>query len=135
MRLRTKSSGFTDNVYASNHKIYCLTETWLNDTIVSSNHFPVSYSVFRVDTDYLNSHVTRVGVVVIEVSNLLQGVMRRYDPETTKECVWIVISVSDNFSLIIGIRYFSPDCNVTITDNCLNVMEQTLNAHQCPVIM
>jgi hypothetical protein len=30
--LITECSGFTNNVYASNHKTYCLTETWLNDT-------------------------------------------------------------------------------------------------------
>jgi endonuclease/exonuclease/phosphatase family metal-dependent hydrolase len=61
--------------------------------------------------------------------------MRRYEPETTRECVWIEISVSDNFSLLIVNPYFPPDCNVTIIDNCLNFLEQNLKTHQYPVIM
>jgi hypothetical protein len=32
--------------------------------------------------------------------------------------------VSDSFDLLIGNHYFPPDCNVTITDNCLNILEQ-----------
>jgi hypothetical protein len=54
--VRSIRNGITGNVHASNHKIYCLTETWLNDTIFNHNFFPASYSVFRVDRDYLNSH-------------------------------------------------------------------------------
>jgi hypothetical protein len=55
--------------------------------IFSSKLFPASYSVFRDDRDYLNSHTTRGGGVLIAVSNLLQVVTLRYDLETTKECV------------------------------------------------
>jgi hypothetical protein len=84
MGLRTKRSEFTDNVYVSNRKIFCLTETWLKDTIFSHNHFPVSYSEFHADRDYLNSHATRGGGVLIAGSNLLQGVMWRHDLEPTK---------------------------------------------------
>jgi hypothetical protein len=32
--LRTKCSGFTDNIYVSNHKIYCLTETRLSYKVI-----------------------------------------------------------------------------------------------------
>jgi hypothetical protein len=63
-----------------------LTETWPNDTIFSHNFFPIS-SVFRANRDYLNSHTTREGGVLISVSNLLQGVMLRHDLETTEENV------------------------------------------------
>jgi hypothetical protein len=72
------------NVYATNHKIYCLTETWLNDAIFSHSHFSVSYSIFRVDRDYINPHTARGGAVLTAVSNLLQGVMLRYNLETTQ---------------------------------------------------
>jgi hypothetical protein len=66
-----------DNVYAYNYKMYCLTATWLNDTILNHNHFPASYSVFHADRDYSNPHITRGGGVTVADSNLLQGVMRR----------------------------------------------------------
>jgi hypothetical protein len=93
----------TDNVCASSHSIYCLTETWLNDTIFSHNPFPASCSVFHADRDYLNSDTIRGDGVLITVSNLLQVVMRRHDLETTKECVWIEISVSGNLHLSLSI--------------------------------
>jgi hypothetical protein len=80
-----------DNVHASICKMYCLTETWLNYIIFSQNLFPATYSVFRADRDYLTSNTTRGGGVLIAVSNLLQGIKRRHDLETTTECVWIEI--------------------------------------------
>jgi hypothetical protein len=61
--------------------------------------------------------------------------MLRHDLETNKECVWIEIPVSDNFSLLIGNHYFPPDCNVTIIGDYLNFLEQNLNSHQYRVIM
>jgi hypothetical protein len=124
-------SGFTDN--ACNHRIFCLTGTWLNDTIFSHNHFSTSYSVFHVDRDCLNSHTTRGGGVLFALSNLWEGVMRRHDLEATKECVRIEIPVSDNFSLLIGNRYFPPDCNVTII--AVQILVWNVNAHQYRAFM
>jgi exonuclease III len=135
--VRTKCTGFKENVYASIHKMCCLTETWLNDTIFSHDLFLTSYSVFRTDRDYLNPHTTRGGGVLIIVSNLLQGVMRGHDLETAKEFVWVDIPVSDSFNLLvlIGNHYFPPDCNVTIIDSYLKFLEQNLKAHEYRVIM
>jgi hypothetical protein len=133
--IRTKCSRFTNNAYSANHGIYCLTETLLNDTNFSINIFLASYSVLRADIDFLNSHTTRGDGVLVAVSNLLQGVMRRHDLATTKECVLVEIPVSDNFIQLIGNNYFSPDCNVTITDNYLYFLEQNLNGYKYQVIM
>jgi hypothetical protein len=69
--LRTKCSEFTNNIYVPNYKIYCVTETWLNDTVNSYNLFPATYSVFRADRDYQNYHGTRGGGVLIAISNLI----------------------------------------------------------------
>jgi hypothetical protein len=75
------------------------------------------------------------GGVLIAVSNLIQGVKRRHDLETTNECVWIEIPVRDSFNLLIGNHYFPPDCKATIIDTYLQSLEQNLNAHQYRVIM
>jgi hypothetical protein len=74
--------------------------------------------------DYIHSRTTRGSGVLIAVSNLLQGDMRRHEFETTAECVSTETPVSDNFSLLIGNHYFPPECIVTLTDNYLNVLEQ-----------
>jgi hypothetical protein len=130
--VRTKCTGFKETVHASIQKTCCLTETWLNDTIFSHDLFPVIYSVFRADRDYSNSHTTRGGGALIAVSNLLQGFMRRHDPETAKELVWVEIPVSDSFNLLVltGNYSFPPDCNITIIDSYLKFVEQNLNALQ-----
>jgi hypothetical protein len=65
----------------------------------SHNPFLASYSVFHADRDYSNFDTTRGDAVLIAFSNLLKGVMRRYDLENTKECVWTKKPVSDNFHL------------------------------------
>jgi hypothetical protein len=113
--LRTQYSGITDSVYASYHKICNLTKMALS---FCHNHFQAFYSVFRADRGYLISHTTRVGGVLIAVSNLLQSVRRSHDLETTEECVWI--PVTDIFNLLIGNHYFPADCNVTTIDNYFN---------------
>jgi hypothetical protein len=45
--LRIKCRNFVDNVPANNFKIYCITETWLN------NIYFLIYAVFRADRHYL----------------------------------------------------------------------------------
>jgi hypothetical protein len=60
--------------------------------------------------------------------------MRRYDHETTKECVWTEIPINPNFSLLID-HYFPPDCSVPVIDNCLNFWNKNLKAHLYRVII
>jgi hypothetical protein len=50
------------DVFANKFKVCCITETWLNDTILSHNLFPDSCCVFRTDRDYLTSIILNVGV-------------------------------------------------------------------------
>jgi hypothetical protein len=116
-------------------KVYCSTETWLNDTILSHNLFPDSYCVFRADRDYLTSNTKRGGGVLVAVSKSFRGVKRRYDLETIDECVWVEIPVPDNNNLFIGNHYFAPDCDVKIIENYLNLLEQNSNTHQYLVII
>jgi hypothetical protein len=63
--LRTKSSYLMDNVLANNFKVYCITKTCSNDTILSHNLFPDSYCVFRAGRDYLNSNTKHGGGVLV----------------------------------------------------------------------
>jgi hypothetical protein len=49
--------------------------------------------------------------------------------------VWVEIAVADNNNLLIGNRYFAPECDVKIIENYLNLLEQNLNTCQYRVIM
>jgi hypothetical protein len=64
----TKSNDFMDNVFANKFKVYCIMETWLNDSILSHNLFPDSYCVFRADRNYLSSNTKCGGGVLVAVS-------------------------------------------------------------------
>ncbi|CAH1968771.1 unnamed protein product [Acanthoscelides obtectus] len=44
--LRSKTTGFFNNVRASGYDIICLTETWLKDGVCSSELFGADYTVF-----------------------------------------------------------------------------------------
>jgi hypothetical protein len=128
----TKSHEFLDSVYTSNHNIYCITETWLNDCRFSHNIFPVSCSVFHADRDYLNSSTTcggGGGGALIAVSKLFHSVKWRLDLEIINECVWIEIPTRDN-NLLLGNHYIAPDSNVKIIENYLNFLKQNFNMQQ-----
>jgi hypothetical protein len=94
---RIKCSDFIDNVFANNFKIYCIAETWLNNTILCQNLFPDSYCVFHADRDYLTSSTKHGSGVLIAVSKSFEGVKWRYDLEITDGCVWVEIPVADNY--------------------------------------
>lgn len=47
--LKSKSNTFYNNVLTSEYDIYCLTETWLDSTVSSSELFPVGFTVYRLD--------------------------------------------------------------------------------------
>jgi hypothetical protein len=49
--------------------------------------------------------------------------------------VWVELPVADNYNLLIGLHYFTPDFDVKIIKNCLNILEKNLNTHHYRVIM
>jgi hypothetical protein len=124
-----------ENVFANNFKVHCIPEIWLSDTVLSHNLFPDSYCVFRADRDYLTSNTKRGGGVLVAVSKSFRGDKRIYDLETTDECVGVEIIVADNNNLLTGNHYFAHDCNVKITENYSNLLEQNLNTRQYRVII
>lgn len=53
--LRTKSNIFSAGVNSDNYDIYCLTETWLQANIPSSEYFGSNFSVYRHDRHVVTS--------------------------------------------------------------------------------
>jgi hypothetical protein len=55
---------------------------------------------------------------------LFHGVKLRLDLEIVNECVCIEIPTKDNYNLLLENHYIAPDCNVKITENYLDFLEQ-----------
>jgi hypothetical protein len=104
--LRTKQVELFDNVWSMDHKIICLTETWLNDMCYDHNLFPDGYTVLR--SDRVCTYKTRGGGVLIALSPKVRSYKRRCDLEFLDECVWVEIPTYDGINLLIGNHYFPP---------------------------
>lgn len=83
--LRTKSEEFMINILQSEPEIICLTETWLNDSLVNSEYFPETYNVHRRDRNYVKTGQKYGGGVLIAVTSSINA-HRRHDLELYDEC-------------------------------------------------
>lgn len=59
--IRGKSDIFSVNVLSAGYKIICITETWLDESIMSSEYFPPNFSVLRADRNFVATGKSRGG--------------------------------------------------------------------------
>jgi hypothetical protein len=97
--------------------------------------FPDNYFVFRADSDYSDSKVTRGGGVLTAVHSSFSSCKRRYKFELTYECVWIEIPIPDGFNLLVGNNYFPPNMDNKIIENYFNSLENKLNTKNFCVVL
>lgn len=90
--LRTKTHSFLRNVCLNSYDIIILTETWLMDSVYSSELFDGRYLVWRRDRDYSRTSQTRGGGVLIAVRCDLT-VVERCDWRSTAEDIWISVTM------------------------------------------
>lgn len=91
--LRTKCNEFYLNLLNNNYDLVCLTETWLNDSINSSEFFSHNYTVFRRDRETSASTKKMGGGCLIAInSNFISSCIRKSNWETDVEDLWISFS-------------------------------------------
>lgn len=93
--LRTKINIFSNNVIANDYDIIGLTETWLNQSILSNELFTSRYNVFRRDRVTSQSLKGDGGGSLIAVKNNLPVT---YHPELSSDAEDIWISIIDSNS-------------------------------------
>lgn len=124
--IRTKASEFMSGIVGTSFTVLCLTETWLEEGISSSNYFPPCYSVFRRDRDYANTGQIYGGGVLTAVDASWRA-WRRHDLESYSECVWVEIASKDGVNHLIGNYYFPPQFNYDLFVGHLKALERSLN--------
>lgn len=106
--LRTKIDSFHLAVADSEYDVIVLTETWLDDSILSTQLFNGSFSVFRTDRSPLNSRKSRGGGVLIAVSSHLCCHVDPAPVSQSLEQLWVKIKLQTH-SLSVGVLYLPPD--------------------------
>jgi hypothetical protein len=110
-----------------------LTETWLNDFCFNQNLLPETYLVYSADR--VSAAKSRGGCSLIAISNSVSGVVRRADLELVEECVWIEMSTTDGYNLLIGNHYFAPDTSVDTIKRYFCSLEYILDTYNFRVLL
>ncbi len=105
--LRTKANKCFGSVVSSDClSVWCLSETWLNETCHSGDYFPSSYDVHRNDRPQIGKGTTRGGGVLAAVPSSFHSI-RRPDLEHEDHCVWVELQSSSEKALL-GVFYCIP---------------------------
>ena len=106
--LKSKIDDFYLAASESNYDVIVLTETWLDDSVYSTQLFGGLYTVFRTDRNHRNSRKTHGGGVLIAVSKSLTCCMELASVCDYVEHLWVRVKIGSS-SLSIGVAYLPPD--------------------------
>lgn len=119
--LKSKIELFSQEVLNNNFDIICLTETWLNSSISSSELFDGRYMVFRRDRES-SSSVKREGGGVLIAINKHFNILHKRSWQTDAEDLWISFSLTENSNtkFNLGLIYLPPDISQDLFSRCVN---------------
>ena len=106
--LRTKIDSFFLAVTDEEYDVIVLTETWLDDRVLSVQLFGNRYHVFRNDRSHLSSRKSRGGGVMVAVSVKLNCHIDPAPIYDTLEQLWVIIDTPGN-KVSVGVLYLPPD--------------------------
>ena len=112
--LRTKTDIFHHNLLSSDYDIICLTETWLNSSIFSSELFNSNYLVYRRDRETSASPKQDGGGSLIAVKTIYHS-KRRQELESEAEDIWVSIETNKNEHVLVCCVYIPPNCNYSLS--------------------
>lgn len=138
--MKTKTLDIYNTVLVNNYDIICLTETWLDDTIMSSELFDERYCVIRRDRDvkfrvrYKKSHGG--GVLVAYSKNLTVAFREDWVSEGLED-LWLQIKINESLTISLCVAYL-PEYLPTLVVNefvkkCSNNFNTTCRHLTCIV--
>lgn len=111
--LRTKTNRFYNNLVSNDYDIICLTETWLNSTVLTSELFSSKYNVYRRDRETATSTKKEGGGSLIAVKSIYQS-SRCVELESEAEDVWICVGTGDSRVFVCCV-YIPPNCDYSVS--------------------
>ena len=121
--IRGKTAELHTCLQTDNPDLIIGNETWLDDSVESSEIFPSSYRVFRKDRKP-NAKGKAYGGVLIAVRSEITCIPR-IDLDTTNESVWIEISVNGMKPILVGSFYRPPNTNREYLNSLRDSLEKT----------
>lgn len=130
--LKTKTNTFFSNILVSDHDIFCLTETWLDSSVNSSELFPDGFSVFRLD----GRERCRGAGVLVAVRDEAWHATRLSTPSCdVLNLIWLKLTNDSNFTFYLCVVYFSPQTSIDYYLKFFNFFEvcHGVNIFECNV--
>ena len=111
-------------MYTKSYDIFCVSETWLNETIYDNEILPSNYTIYR------NDRRSRGGGVLIAVSNSIPSkIIKRY---TGIEMISVELELSPK--LLIVCLYIPPNCSDEYQQDVLRSI-QSLHTHNDVILL
>lgn len=131
--LRSKIAEFFCSVGACDCDVIFLTETWLSESVHSSELFPSEYQVFRRDRDALASGKLDGGGSLIAVRNTLPAA-EQVSWRSDVEDLWVTVNCGNSMRLHLCCVYLP--CNDVVALDCfLSNIVNIVNAHQDDLVL
>lgn len=118
----TKINEFYAEVDAADFDIYMLTETGLNDSVLSANLFPSIYATYRCDRTINTSAKQSGGGVLISVSKKFNSELILSGEGDQCEQIWIKIETKKK-KLFLGVLYIPPNSTAVVYERHMNLIK------------
>lgn len=120
--LRTKTDDFYHSSLQSDFDVICITETWLNNTVNSSELFSDNYNVYRSNRSFQATFKKDGGGVAIGVrTSLLSSQISVLTNSSVFELIGVYVRLKSGKRLIVCCVYFPPFGS---SDNMLMLMNK-----------
>lgn len=119
--LKSKLRTLTCNIPLTNFDIYLFSETWLNDSINSSELGFNNFNVFRLDRNKNNSSNKHGGGVLIAVKKQIACKSINLS-KNNLETLFLILKLG-NKKIIVNCSYIPPDSPITIYQDFVNILQ------------
>lgn len=126
--LRTKTETFYTNLLSQEYNMIGITESWLCESVLSSELFDYRYTVLRRD----RATAGRGGGVVLAIDNSI--VYESIDTKPNLECILIKIR-NKSMSVYVSVVYFPPNSGLEMYESFFNMFEQILTCERGNVLI
>lgn len=115
--INSKLSTVKKNSSSREFNIMCLTETWLNNSVLDSEIIDPSYRVYRRDRDPLTSQKTKGGGVLIAISDDLISFSNNLWCSDCED-LWVTVVLEGSRRVHIGCVYVPPGNRLALASFC-----------------